>query len=79
MHGCDLSHFNFLLRHSRHDVIMRFLRRTRGAAGAGTGVSRILVAALKELVSDCGLPWLPASWTKRKGCPARFIFRDSTV
>lgn len=28
--GCDLSHFSFLLRHSRQDVIILFLRRTRG-------------------------------------------------
>lgn len=35
-HGCCLSHFNFLLRHSRQDVIIRFLRRIRGA-GPGEG------------------------------------------
>lgn len=27
--GCDLSHLSFRLRHSRHDVMRRFLRRIR--------------------------------------------------
>ena len=30
MHGCDLSHFSLRRRHSRHEVISRFLRRIRG-------------------------------------------------
>src|SRR5882757_7599285 len=29
VHGCSLSHFSFLRRHSRQEVIIRFRRRTR--------------------------------------------------
>lgn len=32
VHGCCLSHLSFRRRHSRHEVIRRFLRRMRGCS-----------------------------------------------
>ena len=49
--GCDLSHFSFLLRHSRQDVIILFRRRTRGVPAVAPAAAAVAVGACWDCVA----------------------------